>query len=1775
MKNRLLRRIVEYKNLYRRKKRWQKVVSALACVVVFCTTYALILPAITLETDTICGMVEHTHGEDCYAPLAEGQEEGEIICILEQMNVHQHSEDCYDTDGNVICGYADFVLHTHEPICYDAEGILRCPLEERTSYIVTAYGESGGQLTEEDAVLPFDNADVTSDSALEYAPATPAEEPAADFSKETVEYTAPHTHTEDCYCDGVRICGQLEVQDHQHTDNCLAQRELLCTLPEHKHSQLCYPPEEGVSYTYEDDALAVAVYLSPETVLPKGAALNVRALTDEEESYAEMRNQAESAMPGTAGILLYDISFYTAEEAYIPVADTATVSLRFKENVLAETAGEVAVLHYEETAELPVTLEDVIVAQSEANGVEELTFQTEGFSVFAVVKVLNKLNYPKATEADLADGASFYILSHNNVYAMMADDKTNFPGRQHAEKVTSDTDFSAYTAWTFEKDSDDTYKIGFGGQYLRLEGQNLTMVDDSRASSFTVAFQADGHVTIRTGDYYINLFGGEGNANGFGGWNSPNGNMQYLYKIEPPADEILVTDLDGQCYAIVNQNSDQKYAMNAAPSQANNNYLSATSVKLVGPANQYVKGDNLTIWRFIKATASGGYYIQDTASEKYLSLTERSLTVSDSPMEITVTTRANLSGQVRLAANGMYVDWHGGSNAGNLVFGPYNSDNNNVYQTLYKEITAGEDVLFYDLNVSSTQVGTHPISANDNWYGCTAPALTETIQTIATDGDGEVNKLFQLSSTADDDGYYTLQNSSRSGIATQMIAAGKSPGKQFRFDGWAVTAMDEENNQQTYLLAEGTEVSVNEAGKFVVQAKAKLENDVQKPLEEGEGQVILEPGAMLTGQWTEVSDLVLFFVNYSGTILDTEGNISGRNQGHFTGIVGIGHVYYGVQQAGNDNVFGSEANQQIRAKFVPIFDPDDPEPQIVMDYSTTYDSAVSGNLAADDPQASGAGYALYTAGAGINDTELDVALLKFIYDNDNVTIKVSTANNANNPEIKNEHATADNYTVRWYVLKEQTDAWHIDGVMVAKTAELAVTKTFSGLTTDQAAGLLNNYQMPIKLGNTKQDYITMTTTKIDGQYEYHGNENISLPNSYHWVLHAITDEQYTLSEENYGLSDYDVSSVIVHYYTPIETDTGTREGELIESKYGSSTEVLPTQVLGGQTTAVSFNNFYTRTGTGAMAIVKRDSTTNENDLFGKLPGAEFTLYKEGTSEVVQIVTTNTNGTAYFNNLELGTYTLKETKAPEGFQASSSTWTVTVTNESESVFVTLYERDKQGNRLDDTALILYKGGIQGSYTVYNTAKENTVTVVKTFSGMKLKEVDTLLQNSTAAEDGTPSGYYIELQGNVTGGSDMDVQGDTRVQLTLDTATRSQDGLTFTWTVKNLAVTRAEGGETKPILYTLSEGNYLHDNYADTIVTIKLNGKETPVEVNRGLQKAFVKGIEFSEEKSDMIQLTNHYTNTFDLKLQKVDSETQEPLSDAEFKIYGPYRESTNTSQYFDYTEADGKTTRYYYVGTAKSKEDGIATMTGLTLSKGETNFVYVLNEKTAPEGYAPADPQIITVNVDKDDENYNAGILTVEVPNTPKESAKTMVTANKVWIGAKPEGTAVTLYLYRQAGNGAPKLVDTCTLDGTAENTVTPLPMQEDVAEDRVTVTKNGWSVTWSNLDAYYRDGEKQEEYTWYISEEPIASFATTYSNKDGTVKTVQFHVDGDNVTAAPVTGTPTRKSIIITNRNVYELPETGGRSSVMYILAGFILLGSAAYCLYKKHLAEGRMGRYS
>ncbi len=91
----------------RRRRAWKKVVGVLACIVVFCTTYALILPAITKEKDTYCGIALHQHGAECYeAVLTCGQEETES-------EAHVHTEECYAQ--NPVCGKEE---HAHTLGCY-------------------------------------------------------------------------------------------------------------------------------------------------------------------------------------------------------------------------------------------------------------------------------------------------------------------------------------------------------------------------------------------------------------------------------------------------------------------------------------------------------------------------------------------------------------------------------------------------------------------------------------------------------------------------------------------------------------------------------------------------------------------------------------------------------------------------------------------------------------------------------------------------------------------------------------------------------------------------------------------------------------------------------------------------------------------------------------------------------------------------------------------------------------------------------------------------------------------------------------------------------------------------------------------------------------------------------------------------------------------------------------------------------------------------------------------------------------------------------------------------------------------------------------------------------------------------------------------------------------------------------------------------------------------------------------------------------------------------
>ncbi|MGM9682721.1 MAG: hypothetical protein ACI3XQ_03895, partial [Eubacteriales bacterium] len=69
MKQNFVQEADKYIKSRQRKRRWYRVVTCLAAVVVFCTVYALILPAITMEQEGQCEIPEHTHDISCYVQV--------------------------------------------------------------------------------------------------------------------------------------------------------------------------------------------------------------------------------------------------------------------------------------------------------------------------------------------------------------------------------------------------------------------------------------------------------------------------------------------------------------------------------------------------------------------------------------------------------------------------------------------------------------------------------------------------------------------------------------------------------------------------------------------------------------------------------------------------------------------------------------------------------------------------------------------------------------------------------------------------------------------------------------------------------------------------------------------------------------------------------------------------------------------------------------------------------------------------------------------------------------------------------------------------------------------------------------------------------------------------------------------------------------------------------------------------------------------------------------------------------------------------------------------------------------------------------------------------------------------------------------------------------------------------------------------------------------------------------------------------------------------------
>ena len=333
----------KYAKAHLRKKRWHRVLTILSCIVVFCTVYALIIPAITLSEDPICGLEEHIHTDECYSLVTVP---AKINCTFK---AHKHDESC-KKDGEYVCGFADYVIHEHDENCYDENNKLICELPEIREHKHNSSCYADGKL------VCAENENIF------------------------------HQHTDDCYKNNVLVCGKTELLKHQHDEKCVVPTEtkkvLTCKLEEHQHDEiLCYPEKTkkifGEKISLKRERTYTAHICNKNGIEIKGDD-NVVTLSGKLPSGLAVRAiPVDIVVDGTEPICAYDIKIYDSDGKLYEVDEREPVKVEISLPSLKSSDALPTVCYVRDNG-------GTEVVASETND-ETVSFETNHFSVYAVL----------------------------------------------------------------------------------------------------------------------------------------------------------------------------------------------------------------------------------------------------------------------------------------------------------------------------------------------------------------------------------------------------------------------------------------------------------------------------------------------------------------------------------------------------------------------------------------------------------------------------------------------------------------------------------------------------------------------------------------------------------------------------------------------------------------------------------------------------------------------------------------------------------------------------------------------------------------------------------------------------------------------------------------------------------------------------------------------------------------------------------------------------------------------------------------------------------------------------------------------------------------------------------------------------------------------------------------------------------------------------------------------------------------------------------------------
>lgn len=304
-------KIQEYIHEHKLRKRWFKITASLGALAIVMTAAAMILPAITMENTPQmleCRIDIHTHTDSCY------DAERNVICGFADFVVHTHNDSCYAEDGTLICPIDEIEAHTHDASCYQETRVSVCGLEERAGHIHDA---SCYQTAEEPAcgleesVAHVHEGHIHTEACYEVSEILICSQSEAGHTHTVECYetqrtlictqdtgcydaegnlacektTEGHTHTVECYPEEL-ICGKEETTAHAHTDDCHEiQEELVCGKEEiilHTHTDACF--DENGNLTC--GMLEVKEHIHNESCIPKKEAKDGQTLIQADTSWA-------------------------------------------------------------------------------------------------------------------------------------------------------------------------------------------------------------------------------------------------------------------------------------------------------------------------------------------------------------------------------------------------------------------------------------------------------------------------------------------------------------------------------------------------------------------------------------------------------------------------------------------------------------------------------------------------------------------------------------------------------------------------------------------------------------------------------------------------------------------------------------------------------------------------------------------------------------------------------------------------------------------------------------------------------------------------------------------------------------------------------------------------------------------------------------------------------------------------------------------------------------------------------------------------------------------------------------------------------------------------------------------------------------------------------------------------------------------------------------------------------------------------------------------------